>query len=339
MAKQITFESLRQDIKNRNFAPIYLLTGDEPYFIDQICDDLLAEVLTSEEKDFNLLTFYGVDSDVNNIIASARRFPMMAEYQLVVIREAQELDQFDTLEIYAKNPLRSTILVINYKHKKIDKRRLLVKNIVANGGVVFESKKLYDNQIPSYIKSYFADRKIRIDEKSAQMITEFVGTDISKLNQELKKLEVSMPVGTNTVNSDLVERNIGISKDYNNFELLKAVISKNSLMANRIVNHFERNPKDNPTIVTIAVLFNYFSSLLECFWLPNKNEQSVMSSLNLRSSYFARDYMMGLRKYKALEVMNIISDLRTFDAKIKGIGNASASQGELLKELIYRIIN
>lgn len=313
--------------------------GDESFFIDQISDLLVENVLTNEEKDFNLLTFYGVDSDVNNIIASARRFPLMAKYQLIIIKEAQELDKFDLLDVYAKKPLKSTILVINYKHKKVDGRRALVKNINGNGGVVFESKKLYDNQVPPYIKSYFAAKKIRIDDKSAQMITDFVGNDISKLNQELLKLEISLPKDNNTITSDLVEKNIGISKDFNNFELLKAVISKDVVAANRIANYFDKNPKDNPTIVTISLLFNYFSNLLECFWLPQKNEQSVMSSLGLKSAYFARDYMSGLRNYNAMKVMNIISELRVFDAKTKGIGNVSATSGELLKELLFRIMH
>lgn len=335
----VTFESIKRDILNKKFSPIYLLMGDESFFIDQISDLLVENVLTNEEKDFNLLTFYGVDSDVNNIIASARRFPLMAEYQLIIIKEAQELDKFDLLDVYAKKPLKSTILVINYKHKKVDGRRALVKNINGNGGVVFESKKLYDNQVPPYIKSYFAAKKIIIDDKSAQMITDFVGNDISKLNQELLKLEISLPKDNNTITSDLVEKNIGISKDFNNFELLKAVISKDVVAANRIANYFDKNPKDNPTIVTISLLFNYFSNLLECFWLPQKNEQSVMSSLGLKSAYFARDYMSGLRNYNAMKVMNIISELRVFDAKTKGIGNVSATSGELLKELLFRIMH
>lgn len=335
----VTFESIKRDILNKKFAPIYLLMGDESYFIDQLSNLLIENVLTEEEKDFNFLTFYGVDSDVNNIIASARRFPLMSQYQLIVIKEAQELDKFDLLDIYAKNPLSSTILIINYKHKKVDGRRALVKSINSNGGVVFESKKLYDNQVPPYIKSYFADKKIRIDDKSAQMITDFVGNDISKLNQELKKLEISIPKDGNSITSEMVESNIGISKDFNNFELLKAIIMKDAVSTYKIADYFEKNPKNNPTIVTISMLFNYFSNLLECFWLPQKNEQSVMSALGLRSAYFARDYMIGLRNYNASKVMNIISDLRIFDAKTKGMGNISATHGELLKELLFRIMH
>lgn len=335
----ITFDTLKKDISNRNFAPIYLLMGEEAYFIDQLTELLLETVLTETEKDFNMLTFYGVDSDVNNIVAAARRFPMMAEYQLIVVKEAQELNKFELLDSYAKNPLKSTVLVINYKHGSFDKRKAVIKNIEKNGGIVFESKKWYENQIPAFIKSYFSDKNLKIDEKSAQMITDFVGNDISKLIQQLQKLEVSLPEDSNTITSELIEKNVGVSKDYNNFELLKAIAEKNILKANTIVDYFGKNQKDNPNIVTLSVLFNYFSNLLECFWLPQKSEQNVMSALNLKSSFFARDYMSGLRNYNAAKVMDIISYLRIFDSKSKGIDNISASPGDLLKELVYKIMH
>jgi DNA polymerase-3 subunit delta len=264
---------------------------------------------------------------------------MMAEYQLIVVKEAQELNKFDLLDSYVKNPLKSTVLVISYKHGTVDKRKAVIKHIEKNGGVVFESKKWYENQVPSFIKNYFSERRIRIDEKSAQMITDFVGNDISKLIQQLQKLEVSLPEGSNTVTSELIEKNVGISKDYNNFELLKAIAEKNILKANTIVDYFGKNQKDNPSVVTLSVLFNYFSNLLECFWLPQKNEQNVMLALNLKSSFFARDYMTGLRNYNAVKVMEIITCLRIFDGKSKGIDNVSASPGELLKELVYKIMH
>lgn len=339
MAAKITYESLMKEIANKKFAPIYLLMGEESYFIDQLTEQLTKNVLTETEKDFNMHTFYGVDSDINNIISAARRFPMMAEHQLIVIKEGQELSKMELIDSYAKNPLGSTILVINYKHGAVDKRRAYVKNIEKHGGIIFESKKLYENQIPVFIKTYFSNKKLKIDEKSAQMLTDFVGTDLSKLIPQLQKLEISLPPNSNQITSELIERNVGISKDYNNFELLKAVTNKDVLMANKIVDYFDKNPKDNPTIVTLSVLFNYFGNLLECFWLPNKSEQSVMAALNLRSSFFARDYMTGLRHYNAPKVMNIISDLRIFDSKIKGVGNVSASSGELMRELIYKIMH
>lgn len=335
---KISFESLRNDILRRHFKPVYLLMGEEAYFIDELTALLADTVLTETEKDFNLLTFYGVDADVNVIISSARRFPMMAAHQLIIVKEAQELEKFELLDHYARNPMPSTVLVINYKHGTLDRRKAVVKNIDKTG-VVFESKKLYDNQIPAFITSWFREKGIGIDEKSAQMLTDFVGNDISKLIPQLQKLEVSLPEGVRRVTSDLIEKNVGISKEYNNFELQKAIIQKDVLAAARIVDYFSKNPKDNPMMATVAVLFNYFSNLLECFWLPQKNEQSIMTALNMKSSFFVRDYMSGLRNYTAAKVMEIISDLRTFDARSKGVDNLSASQGDLLKELVYRIMH
>lgn len=337
-ASKPTFESLSRDILNRKFSPIYLLMGEESYFIDQLTELLSTTVLTETEKDFNMLTFYGVDSDVKNIISAARRFPMMAEHQLILIKEAQELDKFELLESYAKNPMPSTVLVISYKHKSVDGRKTVLK-VIQKNGIVFESKKLYDSQVTTFTKNYFKEKQINIDEKSAQMLTDFVGNDLSKLIQQLKKLEISLPDSSRTITAELIEKNVGISKDYNNFELQKAIINKNILSANRIVDYFEKNPKDNPSVVTLAVLFNYFSNLLECFWLPRQDEQSVMSALNLHSSFFARDYIIGLKNYNATQVMKIISLLRAFDAKSKGIDNTSASPGELLKELVYKIMH
>ncbi len=335
---KLSFDTIVNDIRQRRFKPVYLLMGDEAYFIDAITDLLVETVLTETEKDFNMLTFYGIDSDVNEIIASARRFPMMSEHQLIIVKESQNLDKLELLELYVKNPMPSTVLVINYKHGTVDRRKAWVK-LTDKAGVVFESKKLYDNQIPPFIITYFREKQIGIDEKSARMLADHVGNDISKLIPQLQKLEVSLPEGSSRVTSELIEKNVGISKDYNTFELQNAIIRKDILTANRIVDYFGKNPKENPIMATLAVLFNYFSNLLECYWLPRKDEQSIMTALNLRSNYFVRDYMTGLRNYNANKVMTIISDLRTFDARAKGIDNISTSQGDLLKELVYRIMH
>ena len=335
-----TYETLRKEIAQRHFKPIYLLMGEEGYFIDKLTDLISDTVLTDEEKDFNMHTFYGVDSDVNSIIAASRRFPMMAEFQLIVVKEAQELAKFELLDLYAKKPLSSTILVINYKHGTVDGRKAVVKSI-DKVGVVFESKKLYDNQIPPFITSYFREKGIEIDGKSAQMLTDFVGNDISKLVPQLEKLEISLPKeGKRAVTSELVEQNVGISKDYNNFELKNAIIDKNYLMANRIINYLVTLPqKEYHPILTIGVLFNYFSNLLECYWLPQKNEQAVMAELKLRNSFQARDYITGLRNYNVHQVMNAISCLRTYDARFKGVDNVSASQSDLVREMVFKIMH
>lgn len=336
---QNTFNSIRANIQKREFKPIYLLMGEESYFIDELIDSLSKTVLNEAEKDFNMLTFYGVDSDVNNIIASARRFPMMSDYQLIIVKEAQLLDKFDIFDIYAKKPMPSTILVIAYMHGKIDSRKAVVKNI-SKVGLVFESKHLYDNQIPSFITQYLREPGIGIDEKSAVLLADHVGNDLSKLIQELKKLEVAVSgQKTKRITAELIELNVGISKDFNNFELTTAVAQKDVYQVNRIIDYFDRNPKDNPIMVTITVMFNYFSNLLECYWLPRKDEESVMKALNIGNAFFAKDYMTGLRNYNAMKVTEVISYLRTYDAKSKGIDNSSSTPGQLLKELMYKILH
>lgn len=337
---QTNYETIKKDIINRHFKPIYLFMGNESFFIDELTELLSNTVLTESEKDFNMLTFYGVDSDVNNIIASARRFPMMADYQLIIVKEAQNLDNFELLDIYAKNPMITTILVVNYKHGTVDKRKAVVKKI-EKIGVVFESKKLYDYQMPGFIASYLKTKDIEIDMKSAQMLTDFVGNDISKLIPQLQKLEVSLPLepASRKITAEMIMKDVGISKDYNNFELVKAVSKKDISSVVKIVDYFSRNSKENPIMATVAVLFNYFSNLLECFWLPKKDEYSVMNALNIRSSFFVRDYMDGIRNYNANKVMQIITELRSVDAASKGIDNISATQGELLKVLMYKIMH
>jgi DNA polymerase-3 subunit delta len=333
-----SYEAIRADILQGRFRPVYLLMGEEGYFIDRLTDLLEEKVLTETERDFNMLTFYGVDADVHAIISAARRYPMMAERQLIVVKEAQNLPKFEELDHYLSNPMPSTVLVINYRNGTVDKRRAVVKNI-DKIGVVFDSKKLYDNQIPPFIVSWFKEQGVTIDEKSAQMLTDNVGNDISRLIPQMEKLVVSLPGGTKRVTAELVEQNVGISKDFNTFELQKAIIRKDLLTANRIVDHFGKNPKEYPMMATVALLFNYFSNLLECYWLPRRDEKSVMAALQIRSSYFARDYMIGLKHYSAAKVMEIISDLRRFDAASKGVDNVSASQHELLRELVYRIMH
>ena len=348
---KISFDTLKKEIFQRQFKPIYLLMGDESYFIDKLTEFLSETVLSETEKDFNMHTFYGIDADVNTIIASARRFPMMADYQLIVVKEAQELDKFDVLDAYVKNPMPSTILVINYKHGTVDGRKAVVKNI-GKIGVVFESKKLYDNQIPAFIATYFREKGIEIEGKSAQMLTDFVGNDISKLIPQLEKLEILLPKeGVRRITPELIEQNVGISKDFNNFELQSAIAGKNALMANRIINYLVALPaKEYSPISTISLLFSYFSKLLECYWIPQKTgrksitKQDVMSALGFRFEIQATDYMLGLQKYNANQVINAIACLRTYDARLKGVydireESLSVSSEDLLREMVFRIMN
>lgn len=332
----MTFEQIIADIKARKFKPVYLLMGDEPYYIDEITDMLVSTVLPEEEKDFNQTIRYGMETDVASVITMARSFPMMSDYQLIVIKEAQNLSKIEELEVYAKNPLHTTILVLNYKNGMLDKRKKLYAEIDKNG-IVFESKKIPEYKIPAFISSYMQQKGLAIDAKSAQMLSDYLGNDLSKLTNEIAKLLIAMPKGQTQVTPNLIEENIGISKDFNNFELLKAVIEKNTFKVNQIADYFEKNPKNNPLIVTLVVLFNFFSNLMICYWAKNKTEQGIAAELGFRNPYQAKDYVAAIRNYNAFKCMEILSLLRTYDAKCKGVDNVSTPDGELLKELLYKI--
>ena len=339
MAKVASYELLRREILKKSYHPIYLFQGEESFFIDDLTNLLDQSILTESERDFNHTIFYGVDSDVRAIISACKRYPMMSEHQVIIVKEAQRLANIELLELYAKNPLKSTILIINYKHGTIDGRKSIMKAI-DKAGVIFESKRLYENKIPAFISSYYHDRGIQIDMKSTQMLVDYVGNDLSKLVKELEKLEVVLSGKEQRITAEIIEENIGISKDYNNYELIKAIANKDKYSAFRIVEYFDKNQKDNPLVMTLYSLVFYFNNLVECFWLTNRSEQSVMNTLNFRNTYMTQDYMAGMRNYNVNEVMKIISNLRTFDAKSKGIDNPPyTTNGELLKELVYKIMN
>lgn len=332
----MTFEQIITNIKARKFSPIYLFMGDEPYYIDELTNLLASTVLPEEERDFNQTILYGMETDVASVVTMARSFPMMSEHQLIIIKEAQNLSKIEELEVYAKNPLQSTILVLNYKNGTLDKRKKLSAAIEKNG-VIFESKKIPEYKIPAFISSYVQTKGLTADQKSAQMLADYLGNDLSKLTNEIAKLLLAIPQGQTRITADLVEENIGISKDFNNFELLKAVIEKDTFKVNRIADYFEKNPKSNPMIVTLIVLFNFFSNLMICYWAKNKTEQGIATELGFRNPYQAKDYVIALRNYNAFKCMQIISLIRTYDAKGKGVDNSSTPDGELLKELLYKI--
>lgn len=332
----MTFEQIIRDIKERKFKPIYLLMGDEPYYIDELTDLLTDTVLPEEERDFNQTVLYGMETDVASVITLARSFPMMSEYQLVVVKEAQKLAKIDELEIYARNPLSTTILVLNYKDGAYDKRKKLSAAIEKNG-VIFESKKIPEYKIPAFVSSYIQSKGLSIDQKSSQMLSDYLGNDLSKLTNEIAKLFIAIPSGQKQITAELIEENIGISKDFNNFELLKAIIEKDIFKVNQIADYFEKNPKNNPLVMTMAILFNFFSNLMICYWAKNKTEQGIAAELGFRNPYQAKDYVIALRNYNAFKCMEIISLLRTYDAKSKGVDNNSTPDGQLLKELLFRM--
>lgn len=340
MAKKvITFEEICRDIVAKKFQPIYILMGEEPFFMDRITDLLLENVLAESERDFNQMIMYGSDTDAATIINAARRFPMMSEHQLVVVREAQMVRDIELLANYAKNPLKSTVLVINYKYKTLDGRKAL-SVATEKTGVLFESKKIPDYKMPGFIVSFMQQRSIGIDQKASQMLSDFLGNDLSRLSKELDKLALILPEnGPKRITPELIEQNIGISKEYNNFELIKAIAVKDILKANRIAQYFEKNPKSNPIQMTLPVIFNYFSNLLICYYTKDRSETGLMTALGLRGAFQVRDYLTGMRNYSAMKVFNLISDIRTTDAKSKGVENSSVSDADLLKELLYKILH
>ncbi|MCF1423140.1 MULTISPECIES: DNA polymerase III subunit delta [Mangrovimonas] len=323
------------DIKARKFKPIYLLMGEEPYYIDRISELLEKEVLNEDEKGFNQMTLYGRDVSIDEIVGHAKRFPMMAEYQVVVIKEAQDLSRtIENLVSYVKQPQPSTILVLNYKYKTLDKRKSLYKEI-KKVGLVFDSKKLYDNQIPDWIKRVLSGQGYTITPKAAMMLSEFLGTDLSKISNELNKLQVILPNGTQ-ITPEHIEENIGISKDYNNFELHKAIGERDENKAYRIVKYFGDNPKDNPLVLTIGFLYTYFSKLLHLHGLNDKSSRSVAAALKI-NPYFAGEYITASKNFPMRKVSTIVATLREFDVKSKGVGANSLSQKDLLNELLVKI--
>jgi len=338
MAKESGFDELQGNIQQGNFLPVYLFQGEEAYYIDQLTDLLIEKVLDDSERDFNQYIFYGLDSDVSTIINTCKRFPLMAERQLVIVKEAQGLKNIDDLVYYVKQPLRSTILAINFKQGKLDGRKKLSGEI-AKTGIVFESKKLYDNQIPAFITNYLHKRKVKIDARSAQMLTDYLGNDLSKLTNELNKLILLLPKENAAITVELIEQNIGISRDYDNFELQKALANKDILKANRIASYYEQNPKNYPIQRTLSNLFGFFSNLMICQYEKDKSKPNLMAVLGLRFDMQVADYLTALQKYKAGKTMQIVSLIRECDARSKGVNNASIPDGSLFKELIYKIMH
>lgn len=334
----MTYEDIAKDIKNGKFAPVYLLMGEEDYYIDRISDYIVEKALDENEKEFNLTIMYGLDTDMASVVNNAKRYPMMSEHQVVVVKEAQNLRSWEELSFYMKKPLTSTILVFCYKHGTLDRRKKIVAEIEKNG-VVFESKKLKENLLPGFITAYMKRRKMEIDDTAAQLMAEFVGNDLNRLAGELDKLIITMPKDRNRITPVEIERNIGISKDYNNFELKNALITKDTLKANKIVKYFSDNPKSNPLQPTLALLFNYFSNLMVAYYAPERTENGVAAYLGLKSPWLAKEYIAGMKAYTGVKVMNIITQIRLCDARSKGIGNVSLSPGELLRELVYFILH
>ncbi len=325
------------EIKSRNFRPIYFLMGEEPYYIDKISSFIEENILEVAEQEFNQTILYGRDTSIDDIVSHAKRYPMMADFQVIIVKEAQDLSRsIEKLVPYVQNPQTSTVLVVNYKYKKIDKRKALYKALRKNC-VVFESKKLYENQVVDWVRRILSPRSYTMSPKAAQMLVEFLGNDLSKINNEIEKLTLVVPKDSE-ITPELIEEHIGISKDYNNFELRKAIGNKNMQKAVKIINYFSDNSKDNPIVVTVALLFSFFSQLLRLHGLHDKSPRAVASALKV-SPYFVNEYIVASRNYPMKKVSQVITILREFDLKSKGVGSSAIPQSELLKELIIRILN
>lgn len=325
------------DIKSGNIKPIYFLMGEEPYYIDKLSDYIEEKVLSEEEKGFNQTVLYGRDVSIEDIISTAKRYPMMAERQVVIVKEAQDLIRtIDKLESYAENPMATTVLVFCYKYKTLDKRKKVTK-LLAKNGIVYESKKLYENQVGEWIKRVLAGKKYSIEPKANAMLVEFLGTDLSKINNELEKLQIILPVGS-TITPKHIEENIGFSKDFNVFELRKALGERNQLKAYTIAENFAQNPKDNPMVVTTSLVFGFFIQLLKYHGLKDRNPKNVSAVLGV-NPFFLKEYDVALKNYPMKKVSQIVGALRDIDVKSKGVGANAMSQSDLLREMLYKIFN
>jgi len=332
-----SFDEILSDLRNRIFKPVYFLAGEEPYFIDKISEYIEEKVLSEADKAFNQIIIYGDDTNIAAIIDTARRFPMMASHQVVIVKEAQSLKKIEDLAFYLEKPLQSTLLVFCYKYKSLDKRTKLFR-LLESSAVYFESPRLRDYQIPAWIDSYLMKRGIKTEPSASAMLTEYLGTDLHKIANELEKLIITLPAGKPLITNALIEKNIGISKDYNNFELQKAVGERNILKANLIVRYFADNPKDNPLTLTIASLFSFFSKLLAYHYLPDKSKNNVAATLKV-NPFFVKDYENAASKYNAKKTVEIISILRTYDMRSKGFNDPGTEPGDLLKEMVYKILH
>lgn len=311
--------------------------GEEPYYIDLISKYIEDNVLTEPEKAFNQTIMYGKDADAAAVTNSAKRFPMMAARQVVVVREAQNIRNIDDLVYYASNPLKSTVLVINYKYKKLDKRKKLYKEIEKNG-VIFESQRLYENQIPAWINNYLKEKGYSIQPPAGMLLTEFLGNDLQKIAMELDKLMITIPASQKNITTKHIEENIGISREFNTFELQKALVERNTQKAFRIVDYFGHNPKDNPFTVTVTSLYFFFSKVLLYASLPDKSKQTVAEKLQI-NPYFVSDYQQAYKAYPPEKIIQIIHLLREYDLRSKGVNNLSTSHSDLLRELVYKILS
>jgi len=340
----MTADEILKDLKDRKLKPLYLLHGDEPFFIDVIGNYVERELLTQAERGFNQTVFYGKDTDPMAVINAAKRYPMMADHQIVLVKEAQDMrwgnddenrKHINPFLAYLENPLKSTVLVFCYKYGRFDKRKKTYKAIEKNG-LVFESSPLYDNKVPAFVEQFLAERNYKIQPQSSALLAEYLGNDLSKIANELEKLMLNVAQGQE-ISTQHIQDNIGISKEYNVFELQTALSKKDVLKANRIINYFEANQKANPFVVVLGTLNSYFTKVLRYQYIADKSPQNVAKELGI-SLYFVKDFEQAGRTFNFVKTMQVISLLREYDVKSKGVDSVTEN-GELMKELIFKILH
>lgn len=331
------YQDILAELKHKKYGTVYLLEGEEPYYIDVISDYILENVLTDSEKSFNQTLLYGKDITLDTILTSARRYPMMSERQVVVVREAQNLRDIEELASYVEKPAPTTLLVLCYKYKTIDKRKKLYKAVQKNG-IYFESKVLYESKVPDWIITYLKTQGLGIEPKAVQMITDHVGNNLQRIVNELDKVIFSAVPGT-SITVDDVEKNIGISKEYNPFEFQKALGGKDLYKANRIVNYLIENEKGNPMPVISGILIAFFRKLLTYHSLENKSNNSEVAQRLGVSPYFVNDYLAAGKNYPLQKAILALSLLREYDLRSKGARGGTTDNGELLRELTYKILH
>jgi len=338
MAKTVyTPQSIMADVKQGNLKPVYFLMGEESYYINLITDYMLEHLLTETEKEFDLNVIYGKEVSMRDVIGLARQYPMMAKYRVVLLKEGQDVKNMEDLALYLQKPMPSTILIINHKNGSIDRRKKVAGDLEKTA-VLYESKKLYYNELPGWIMSYVKTRGLGIDDRTAELLAEYLGSDLGRIVGELDKLSITMPKGETRITPELIERNIGISKEYNDFELQNALVRKDILKANQIAAYYSKSPKNNPLIKTIAVLSMFYSNLMFYHYLVDKSPTAAASELGI-APFRVKEYAEASRNYNALKTMNIISMMRTYDAKSKGFESRGISDSELLKELLFKILH
>lgn len=334
-----TYSTVMRDLQSRKFAPVYYLMGDEAYYIDKISDWIAENVLQPEERDFNQTVLFGSDVTAAQVIDMAKRYPMMSEYQVVIVKEAQNIRHMEPIEAYLQKPLTSTILVFCHKNGALDRRKRLV-GVIDKVGVLYESKKLKERDLPAFIENYLREKGVGIDDKSNQLIAESIGSDLNRLTSELDKLIISLPENDRRVTPQIVEDQIGVSKDFNGFELRDAIVYKNVFKANQIIDYFDKNPKAGSIYAFLPLLFNYFENLMIAFYCPKRNDPNeVARYLDMKSSWAVQQYMTGMRNYTGMKTLQIIRKIREIDAKSKGLDNPNTPPGELMKELVFFILH